>query len=423
MSRFTTQYLGDVDESKDSDIVYLNVDVINNRTIDQGLGTDPLIRFSETRDTPIINDASKYYFSIIRFQMNGAGRDLPILIPQVQIGQPDPNLTVYSITLNANVVYDIPSVGLRTFNSSRQAFVQYISESSTAPTPQPPLTRQDLNSKYYYVYTFQRWVDLVNNAINNAYSALQTDFNTFWTSEGGASPAPAFTTKAPYLKWDSTSKLFTLYGDSYGFGGADRTSASNPTNNETFTLFFNSNMNGLLGNFSNQYLGEETNLGKDNQIVFQNKLGTNTYTYDGTDYYTCEQDYESISSLWSPIASLVFTTTLLPIIPEQVGTPVKFGESNIQVPFSSASAFQPIITDISLPLDSPADYRGLVQYNPSGEYRLTSMTSSRQEVRNIDVQVYFKNRLDGELYPITMFNLSSVSIKMMFRKKSYNKGY
>jgi len=423
MSRFTTQYLGDVDESKDSDIVYLNVDVINNRTVDLGLGTDPSIRFSETRDTPIINDASKYYFSIIRFQMNGAGRDLPIFVPQVQIGQTDPDLTVYSTTLKATVAYDIPTVGVRTFNSTKRVFINYVPESVSAPTPQPPMTRQDLNSKYYFVYTFQHWVNLVNTALTTAMAQIQTDFQTFWTAEGGAGTAPTLTTKVPYLQYEPSEKLFSFYADSYGFGGADRTSASSATDNENFQLFLNSNLFGLVSNFSNVYLGQDQILGQDNEILFQNKLGKNLYTYDSTDYYICKQDYESISSLWSPIASIVFTTTLLPILPEQVGTPVKFGEGNIQVPFSSPSAFQPIITDISLPLDSPADYRGLVQYNPSGEYRLTSMTSSRQEVRNIDVQVYWKNRLDGELYPITMFNLSSVSIKMMFRKKSFNKGY
>jgi hypothetical protein len=31
--------------------------------------------------------------------------------------------------------------------------------------------------------------------------------------------------------------------------------------------------------------------------------------------------------------------------------------------------------------------------------------------------VFWKFRLTGELFPINMFNLSSVSIKMMFRKK------
>jgi hypothetical protein len=259
--------------------------------------------------------------------------------------------------------------------------------------------------------------------MTTALTQMQTDFQTFWTAEGGAGTAPTLTTKVPYLEYDPSAKLFSLYADKYGFGGADRTSAGSPTDDENFQLFFNSNLFGLCSNFSNLYLGQDQVLGQDNEILFQNKLGKNTYTYDGTDYYICKQDYESISSLWSPIASIVFTTTLLPIIPEQVGTPVKFGQSNIQVPFSSPSAFQPIITDISLPLDSPADYRGLVQYNPTGEYRLTSMTSSRQEVRNIDCQVYWKHRLDGELYPITMFNLSSVSIKMMFRKKSFNKGY
>jgi len=31
--------------------------------------------------------------------------------------------------------------------------------------------------------------------------------------------------------------------------------------------------------------------------------------------------------------------------------------------------------------------------------------------------VWWKNRLDGKLYPVQMFNLSSVSIKIMFRKR------
>jgi hypothetical protein len=32
--------------------------------------------------------------------------------------------------------------------------------------------------------------------------------------------------------------------------------------------------------------------------------------------------------------------------------------------------------------------------------------------------VFWKCRLDNTLYPVTMFNLSSVSIKMLFRHKS-----
>ena len=51
------------------DLVYYNCDIINNRTTSGGI--DPEVRFNETRDAPIIRDSSQYYFSIVRFTMNG----------------------------------------------------------------------------------------------------------------------------------------------------------------------------------------------------------------------------------------------------------------------------------------------------------------------------------------------------------------
>jgi hypothetical protein len=140
--------------------------------------------------------------------------------------------------------------------------------------------------------------------------------------------------------------------------------------------------------------------------------------FTGKSYYQEVQDYESTSSLWSPITALVFTSTLIPVYAEQVGAPIIYGEGNDGTNNQSTNAFQPIVTDIALPLDNAANYRGFIEYVPSAEYRMASFTSSRQEIRNIDIQVFWKARLDGNLYPLRMFNLSSVSIKMMFRKKA-----
>jgi hypothetical protein len=415
MNRIGIQYVdGDTTEP---DYVYFNADIVCNRTIDQGLGTDPLARFNESRDTAIINDASKYHFSIIRFACNGIGKDLPIFIPVIKVGQSNPNLTVYSTTLTSTVAYDIGGT-VYTGNFKSQQFVQYISESVNAPLPPPPIEKQNINTKYYFVYTYQHWVDLVNNAFNSAVADIQSQFATFWTASGGVGTAPTLTTKAPYLKYDTSSGLFSIYTDKYGYGGADRTSAGSATDNENFELYFNSNMFGLLTNFNNEYYGQDNLDGKDNLIKVQNKLGTNSYIYDGTDYYITTQDYESTSTLWCPIESIVFTTSCLPVIPELQGQPVNYGESNIIKPFTSSSAFQPIITDIVIPLENAHGYRDFISYTPSAEYRMTSLSSSKQEVRQIDVNVYFRNRLDNELYPITMFNLSTISIKMMFRKKS-----
>jgi hypothetical protein len=59
----------------------------------------------------------------------------------------------------------------------------------------------------------------------------------------------------------------------------------------------------------------------------------------------------------------------------------------------------------------------MIYYAPSAEYRMADFQNSKADIRSIDVQVWWRNRLDNNLYPLSMFNLSSVSIKLMFRKK------
>jgi hypothetical protein len=67
--------------------------------------------------------------------------------------------------------------------------------------------------------------------------------------------------------------------------------------------------------------------------------------------------------------------------------------------------------------DKGADaYRGFILYQPTAEYRLADIAGAG-DLRSIDVQLWWKGRLDGQLYPINMFNMASCSIKMLFRKK------
>jgi hypothetical protein len=60
----------------------------------------------------------------------------------------------------------------------------------------------------------------------------------------------------------------------------------------------------------------------------------------------------------------------------------------------------------------------MLYYAPTAEYRMADFQNSKTEIKNIDVQVFWKNRLNNQLYPVSMYNLSSVSIKIMFRKKN-----
>jgi hypothetical protein len=437
--------------NSDPDIVYYNGTIIN----DQGAGNnnflnDPVVRFSETRSNSIISDISQYYFSIVRFTINGPNKDLPLLIPDIQIGQPDINLTSYSVNLQLTKQILIGGNPF-TFTGNARRYIEYETETiafnsntSGLPLPFPPLTTQDYKNVYYYVYTYSHFVNLVNTAIQNALSdtlpatpgtyhptlSLQSQFNAFWTANGGVGAAPSIITEAPYLKYDQNTTLFSLYGDSYGCGGPDSISYNTGAagNEESLNLWFNTNLFGLLANFDNQFLGNETS-GLVNNILFYNKFGTNIYqkqlttpgaapVYENTKtYFVMYQDYNSTSTLWSPIESIVFTTSLIPIIPESSGEPVIYGSGNDSVSNASTNAFTPIITDIALPLNNAHGYREFIEYAPVAEYRLSSLTNSRQDLRNIDIQVFFKARLTGELIPLRMFNLSSVGIKIMFRKK------
>jgi hypothetical protein len=579
------------------DYVYYNADIINNTTQNTFAGQaikDPQIRFNETRDTAIIRNAADYYFSIIRFTMDGANRDLPLFIPNIAegTGQTNVNLTTYSMAVSFQQDIVLAGSTISVVGVPQQRFIQYVPETQNpinAPPPRnisadnfqgqyaggtqyklgdivsitgvnqygsydgpfyivvpqqqwlvnqtyqvgavvqfnnvlyqaiavstgltpavganwvlaPPVgtnpvgsnlwslvgndlgNTQDLTSRYYWVYTYQHFVDLWNATMVDAGQfasaplatstcAYQDTYNAFYTdyiAKGGvAGDFPYATFGAfcnavypPVMKFVADSSKFDIYMDSAGFG--ERLTAFTPTafgppsgqaTHPVCRLFFNANMFGLFANYNNTYYNLPTGSlfggvivpdGYVNEILATNKafqnisdfrlspytgiapLGYTPVSLTGTAitpnmigrvYYIAQQDYSSTDSLWSPVSSIVFTSTLLPIRTEATGAPVVLGAGNLG--FSQAtvqSAFQPIITDISLDTSSGnADaYRRFIYYAPSAEYRLSDFSSSKQDVRNIDIQVFWKNRLDNQLYPINMFNLSSVSIKVMFKHK------
>ena len=133
--------------------VYLDLDVINNDYTSNA--TRPYLRFEEIRNTPFLDgDSAEYFCSIVRFTIQ-TGNTLPVFIPSIVTGQNNPNLTIYKVTL----VYGLTSV---TRN------VIYFPEDNTAPVPALPLIQPDISSKYYYVYNYSHFVEMVNAALKTA---------------------------------------------------------------------------------------------------------------------------------------------------------------------------------------------------------------------------------------------------------------
>jgi hypothetical protein len=459
--------------------VYYNCDIINNKTDDLNAlnitEPDPQIRFNETRDTALIKDASQYEFSIIRFTMNGANRDLPLFIPNIAVGQSNVNLTNYAVAITLQQSWTT-NLGVITFNiaptPTRVIYVPEILNPVLAPTPNAPTTVQDLSTRYYWCLTYQHWLDTINTTLDTAHATLYADFQVAWAAYPGLTdPFPfanftafAATCQTPQITYNEALKDFTIFGDSDGYGQRLEpftvlpyvAGIAVPATRPQERLFFNTNMAGLFANFGGLYWNT-TSIGAItiNQVVypafpaavpsgyvremiFSNEFYSNVADYRLAPYggaaplgyvpiekqkvyYKLVQDYKSVDSLWSPISSIVFTTSLLPIKFEAASAPNILGTSNIgdSAP-TSRSAFTPIITDVALDtaLGGADSYRQFIYYAPAAEYRMSDLSSSKQEIRNIDVSVFWKFRLNGQIYPINMFNLSSVSIKMMFRKKN-----
>lgn len=435
-----------------NELIYMNIDVVNNGVFDKGSNQDPPCNYQESRGTAILKDASLYNFSIVRFTLDGPNRNLPLFIPTISKGASFLTTfgwkTIYSITLVANI-------NGTTFTN--QQYVYWLPERTDLREPASPLAKQDISDPYWWCFSYDHWLNCVNKAFTQAMINIGTLV--------GYSPF----TLAPIMSYDANTGLFTLSCDSNGFGdnltndliniagfpsnfqspiNADQRlawSSQAPTSkNEKFFVFFNSNMYGLFANFSTLYLGDDlpvaTDFGRDYLIQVDNSrvatynplrlnpAGTGTPTSVVTAstlspstfpkyLFVMEQEAGSTSTLWSPIASIVFCSTLLPTLPENVGAPLNLGGSDNAVN-PSTTAFQPIITDIGLPLGNAQDWRQQITYTPTAEYRLTSMGTSPQEVRSLDVQIFWRSRLTNELIPLRLFNQSTVSMKILFRLRN-----
>jgi hypothetical protein len=370
---------------QDDKNIYYNIDIINGRSTSQGKINDPIASFSETRDVPLINDASKYKMSIIRFTMNGIN-DLPLFIPVIEEGQTNPNKTVYKITVQHN------HIGGNVYEFTQPVIWESNDSSLTAPS-NFETQGQDATQEYYYCHTYDHFINLVNTTITYSIAQLNALIKVDY---------PAFTDLIPpFIVYNNANKKFDIYY---------------PADNDAgFSFYFNSNLYNLLSHYPHEY--NDLDEVKQYRIIPRNYQGLNSITLNSVDYIKIEQEAVSLGTYWSPISSIVFTSSLLPIISEGVSQPIKFGNSNNANAVSSVSNFEPIITDIALTLDDAYNYKDFLSYIPGAEYRFVSLTNSNQPIRNVNVNIYWKYRLTGQLVPLKLSNLSNISMKFLFQPK------
>lgn len=427
------------------DRVYYNGTVINNTLTSTQQVDDPAIKFQDQRQIPLVADSSNYEVQVQNFSIDGC--TLPLFIPQIGATSPsDVTTTIYSVT-----------VGI--FNGTTKtvstAYVVWIPENQ-APYTIVPTTALPIQSEsdYYYGYTYTHFVSLVNTALRTA-----------WVAAGGGTAG----TQCPFLEYNQDSRFFSMNQDSntcmipYGTSlpqPYNVTSSSMSPSGGTYTageysfVGMNTCLDLLLTNFASIYysagtpwvgtspvqllpevmidMGLPQNLfttGGSSQITAVGKsLRTQPHTsifqlvnpftglpISSAFYARLPQDYISTGTTWSPINSIVLATTQIPVRNEACANPVVFGTSNIG-PISASGAFQKVLIEASIEALSADIWRGSILYEPKIEI-YSSLDPSNDGISDIDVSLFWRNRLTNSLIPIHISNQGSMSFRLLFKRK------
>ena len=134
-------------------------------------------------------------------------------------------------------------------------------------------------------------------------------------------------------------------------------------------------------------------------------------------YYLREtEDFISTGSLWSPIASLVLTTTQIPIRLEGNANPVLLGASNTSGATGLSGASQKVLLETPIDAVTADLWRGFILYKPLVPL-FSALDPSEGGLTNIDLRLGWRNRLTNEVIPIQMYNSGTVSFRLRFVKK------
>jgi hypothetical protein len=368
-----------------------------------------VFNFNQNRAAAYLQRPDDYYLSVVRFTVESP--NLPVFIAQPIQGSTNPNATIYTITLmdSNNIPYQSP--------------VYWIPQDKTTKPPNTPIEFSSISptNPYYYCYSYSYFTECINKTLDY-----------LWTTNFSGRPG-----EGPYLYFDANTNLFTLGGPV----GSFRTSSTGvPITGDTgiINIYFNGPLLNLLSSLPASYVAGKvtvatsySNLQMDYLMIlstgsdvpsasptqpYVSNIRLNSFS-NQTDVYAT-QEYNTLP-LWTPLTSIVFKTSLLTTNPEIRGTPVIYSDNNqnINAGLQNADILN-VLSEHSVPLLTGTEYKPFIYYEPTGEYKLTDLYG-RDPIYGIDISVFWRDSF-GNLVPFKIGIGSSATIKILFRKKTFN---
>lgn len=380
-------------KSYEDNRVYLNVNITGATS--SGERWPQLARANRTYNQPIIGTPDEYTLSVNRFDIDSSL--IPLLYFRIEDGvaQNNIDLGVYQVAVtsdlggsyNRNVIYEPNYTG-------------------TIPLPGSPAfrpdSRQDLQSPYYYVYSYRHMVDMINTAIALSFADYLADPVNI----------PVVSTP-PYLQYIEGVGFQFVWEENWrsDLVAPPASQIALSVNRELYNLLSSLPWRSAVSDIYNPdayfLIFHRDPL---NQNVYVSPGGTFDPPYDGvvgSFFYTRNEFI--LFDYWNSLYKIVLISNTLPIAREIVPS------QNINTLGTSAVIVgEGVISDFIPPIGNPGNVRERLIYNPTAEYRRIKMIG-KTPLTTVDISVYWEDG-EGVLRPLLLVRETLISIKILFEK-------
>jgi hypothetical protein len=365
--------------------------------------------------------------------------------------------------------YAIPAAPVEYYVASPSNW-EFIPDDLTLPVPIAPFRFQNLQDPYYYVYEFSRALLIMNNALKATFTAM----NAVLTAAGrpvigntAGTSALIYENYCPQMTYDPAAELFsmnlplcppalTTQSTPYTYDTYDQNLplVNNlvpvPSIPQVFTgrvikVYMNTAAWTLLNSFPTIFNGNNAvNLARGTEYTivaynnqYQNTSGGSRPTYPLVPWgatggppavlppaipQIVVPQENSTTILWSPVQSIVFSTSLLPVQNSLLSKPVIFNFWNglVSKPVggnSNNNVTAPVLTDFELQGATGTSSQVRITYTPTAEYRMLDLRGTTP-VNAVEVSVFWKDKFSN----LHRFQLAAgcvASIKILFRRKDF----
>lgn len=256
---------------------------------------------------------------------------------------------------------------------------------------------QDLSTLYYYVYSINHFLEMVNSALTVAYTALNA-------------AVPATFPEAPYFIHEPEIGLISLIVPYEYF-----------TNNAQ--IFMNRLLSAYFSSFYFFYAGINQANFKDYQIIVSNYNNENAYALKGASipvppatpsYLKIKSEYDT-RYRWNNIRSLVFTSDSIKTRNEYLPQ-----TTNLNAFQLTNSAFNPNFQNVLSYFDIISESSGTripwteIQYYQPHIYKWIDLVSD-EVLNRIQVNIFYELQT-GELVPVRIPPTTTSKITLLFRR-------